>query len=103
MSLGIAPALLFIVGGLLSIIFRDRLEHETFAFLVHQDPTFSANSFRHENSHHTRRPHHSGRMKLNELHIDEFGSGLVRKSVSVARVFPAVACDFIRAADSTRR
>ena len=41
-------------------------------------------------------------MKLNELHVDEFRTGLVRQRVSISSVFPTVARDFVRATDSAR-
>src|SRR5437773_11911176 len=41
-------------------------------------------------------------MKLNELHVDEFLTGLVRQRVSISSVFPTVARDFVRATDAAR-
>ena len=41
-------------------------------------------------------------MKLNELHVDEFRTGLVCESVSVSSVFPTVTGDFVGAPDPAR-
>ena len=40
-------------------------------------------------------------MKLNELHVDEFRSGVICKSMTVTRVFPTVTSNFISATDPT--
>src|SRR5262245_52404553 len=101
MSLRIAPSFFFVVRGMMSVVFRDCLEHETFAIGVGENPPFAAYTFGHENSHHAWRPNHSGRMKLNEFHIDEFRACFVRKRVSISSVFPTIAGDFVRAADPT--
>src|ERR1700757_3816468 len=85
----------------MAIIFRDRLEHETFALLIRQNAAFAPHAFGDQDSHHTRRPDHSGGMKLNEFHVDEFRTGLVRERVSIASVFPTVAGDFVSATDPT--
>src|ERR1043165_6782658 len=42
-------------------------------------------------------------MKLNELHVDEFRSGVVGQGMTVSSVFPTVTGDFVRATDSARR
>src|SRR5438477_9176308 len=39
-------------------------------------------------------------MKLNELHVDEFRSGVICKSMTVTRVFPTVTRDLVSATDS---
>src|SRR5215475_209835 len=83
----------------MSIVFRNRLEHETFALFVGQNAAFATHAFGHQNSHHTWRPNHSGRMKLNEFHIDEFRTGLKCKRVSISGVFPTVAGDFVPASN----
>ena len=41
-------------------------------------------------------------MKLNELHIDEFGTSLISQRVSISSIFPTVAGDFVGATDPTR-
>src|SRR5262245_33464730 len=84
----------------MSIVFRNRLEHEPIAVFVRQDPTFAANALCHQNSHHARRPDHSGRMKLNEFHIDEFRARLICQRVPVTSVLPAVAGNFVSASNT---
>src|SRR5215510_3653552 len=100
MSLAIAPAFFFVVGSVCAIGFREFVEHETFALFVGQNAALAANALRHQDSHHAWRPNHSGRMKLNELHIDELGTCLVRERVSISSVFPTVTRDFVGAADA---
>src|SRR2546423_281379 len=39
-------------------------------------------------------------MKLNELHVDEFCAGFVRKRVPISGIFPAVTGDFVSATDT---
>src|SRR5437868_8369102 len=39
-------------------------------------------------------------MKLNELHVDQFRAGFIGQRMSVAGVFPTVACDLVSAADA---
>ena len=59
--------------------------------------------FRHENAANARRPDHAGRMELDELHIHQLGAGVVGERMAVARVFPTVARDLVRAADTAGR
>ena len=101
MSLAIAPAFLLVVRGLMSIIFRDRLEHETFALFVGQNAALASHTLRDQDSHHARWPYHASGMKLNELHVDEFSARLICERVSISSIFPAVACDFVGATDPT--
>ena len=86
-----------------AIIFRDRIEHETLAFLVREDPAFAAHAFGHENSAHARRPNHSGRMKLYELHVDQFRARFVSERMAIAGILPTVARNLVGAADTARR
>src|SRR6266568_5042078 len=78
-ALSIAPALLFIGSCLASIILGDLLEQETTALAIHENTTFAPHAFGDENSAHTRRPHHSRRVELNELHVLKGGAGVIRK------------------------
>src|SRR5437660_10194503 len=96
-ALTIAPAFFFGVRSLSAVVFRDRIEHKAATFFIRHDPAFASHAFRHQNSHYTRWPNHSSGMKLNELHIDEFRSGVIRESVSITGVFPTVPGDFVRA------
>ena len=72
-------------------------------FAVLQDAAFAANAFGHQNAANARRPDHAGRMELDKFHVDQLGSGVVRKCVAVARAFPAVARDLVRTADAAGR
>src|SRR5207244_5492050 len=85
-----------------AIGFRAFLPMDRATLLVCQDSALAAHAFGAQDSHHARRPDHSGGMKLNELHIDEFRTGLVRQRVSITCIFPTVAGDFVRATDSDR-
>ena len=69
------------------------VEHEPAAFAVAQNPAFAAHALRHQDAAHTDRPDHAGGMKLDELHLLQFGAGLVRQRQPIARVLPAIAGD----------
>src|SRR6266513_6250781 len=101
-ALTIAPAFFFGVRSLSAVVFRDRIEHKTATFFIRHDPAFSAHAFGHQNSHYTRWPDHSGGMKLNKLHVDQFRASFVRERVTVSSVFPTVTSNFISATDPTR-
>ena len=49
-TLRITPALVFVVGSLRFIIFRNVVEHEAATFGVEQHPAFAAYPFRHQNT-----------------------------------------------------
>jgi hypothetical protein len=76
-ALRVAPALLFAVGCLCPVVFRDVVEHKTTAIFVTQHTAFSPHAFRHQNAAHTGRPHHAGRMELHEFHVHQLGTGMV--------------------------
>ena len=99
-ALRVAPAFLLVVGGLVAVVLGDVVEHEATAFAVHEDPALAAHAFGDEDSAHARRPDHSCRMELHELHVLERRARVVRERVSVAGVFPAVARDAERSADA---
>src|SRR6267143_3292188 len=99
-ALSVAPAFLFVVSGLTAVVRRDVVEHEAASLAVHEDPPFAPHPLGDEDSAHTRRPDHSRRMELNELHVLERGTSVVGERVSVAGVFPAVAGDAERSADT---
>src|SRR5208282_2370741 len=96
-ALGIAPTFLRIVGGLRLIGFRNVSEHEPLAIPVEQDPPIAAHTFGDKNTLDARRPDHAGRVKLHELHVNQFRAAMVRQRLAVARVFPGVAGDSIGA------
>ncbi len=52
---------------------------------------------------HAGRPDHAGRMELHELHIEQRRARVIRERMAVAGVFPTVAGDLKRAADSAGR
>ena len=49
-ALAIAPAFLFVVGRLRSVILGNVVKHETAAFLVRQDAAFAPHAFSYENA-----------------------------------------------------
>src|SRR6202022_660123 len=102
-ALTITPAFLFIVRGLGAIIFRDLIKHEAAALFVGENSAFAAHAFGHQNSHDTRWPDHSGGMKLNEFHVDQFRPRFVSERVTIACVLPTVARNFVGAADASGR
>ena len=50
--------------------------------------------------HHARRPDHAGRMKLHELHVQQFRAGVIGERLAVAGVFPGIAGDLVGAPDA---
>ena len=102
-SLRVPEALVFVVRGLRAIQVGDVVEHEATPRAVLQHAPFAADGFRHEEAADARRPHHARRMELDELHVHQFGAGVVRERMAVAGAFPAVARDLERAADPARR
>ena len=64
--------------------------HKAFAVFVAQYAAFATHGFGHQNSLHARRPDHSGRMKLDELHIHQFGASIISQGHAVAGVFPRI-------------
>src|SRR3954464_12450668 len=101
-ALGVSPAFFFVVRSLVSIVLGNVGEYESATFLVDENPAFAAHAFSDQNTAHTRWPHHSRRVELNEFHVLQSGARIVRKRVPVAGVFPAVAGDAERSPDSTR-
>ncbi len=69
-ALSVAPAFFGIVGGLAAIVFGNLVEHETASFFIYEDAAFAPHAFGYEYAANARRPDHSRRMELNELHID---------------------------------
>ena len=102
-ALGITPAFVGIVGCLILVVVGNVVEHEAAAFAIAQHAAFAANAFRHQDALDARRPDHSRRVELDELHVHQLGAGAIRQRVTVPCAFPAVARDAIRAADATRR
>ena len=73
----VAPAFIRIVRGLVYVEVRDVVEHEAAALGVLQDAALAPNAFSNEQSAHAGRPHHARGVELNELHVDEFGAGVI--------------------------
>src|SRR5581483_10187508 len=67
--------------------------HESLAARVAEDAALAAYRLGHEQARHAGRPHHAGRVELDELHVDELGAGLVGERVPVARTLPGVGGD----------
>src|SRR5690349_22958524 len=98
-SLRVAPAFFFSIGGLIGVGCGDVVKHEAPAVFVPQDASFTADSFGDQNAAYAWRPYHSGWMKLHELHVHQGRARLICESVSVAGVLPTVAGDLVRAAN----
>src|SRR5262249_21667333 len=62
--------------------------------------TFAADAFGDKNAGDAGRPDHSSWMELHELHVHQIRAGVVRECMTIARVFPTVARDLIRSADT---
>src|SRR5687767_153301 len=86
--LRIPPTLFRILCRLVLVVVGNVVEHEPASFAVLENASLSANAFGDENATDTRRPHHSGRVKLNKLHIDELSSGVIRECVTVTGSLP---------------
>ena len=97
-ALGIAPALFLVVRRLVTVQFRDVVEHEAPALPVAQHAALAAHTLGDQDTAHARRPHHAGGMKLHELHVHQVRAGVVGQGMPVAGVFPAVAGDLVGAA-----
>src|SRR5438105_12690256 len=82
---------------------RHVTEHEPLTAGILEDTAFAAHAFGDEYASHTRRPHHAGRMKLHELHVDQLGARVVGEGVAIDGVFPRVAGDLPPLPDATGR
>src|SRR5215208_838820 len=102
-ALRVAPALFLAVGRLSLVVLGDVVEHETTPLLIDENAAFAADAFGYQNSAHTRRPYHPGRVELHELHVLQHGAGIVGERVSVSGVLPAVAGDAESPAYSSSR
>ena len=99
-TLRVTPPFFRVVGGLRFIVLGNIGEHEPLAVLVAQDAAFAAHAFGDEDAHDAGRPDHAGRMKLHELHVNQFRAGMIGQRLAVAGVFPGVAGDFIGATNA---
>ena len=99
----VAEAFFLVLRGLRLVVVRDVAEHEPLALVVPQHAALAANAFGDEDAADARRPDHAGRVELDELHVDEFGPGVVGERVAVAGVLPRVRRDLVRLADAAGR
>ena len=67
---------------------RQVLPHEPLAIGVPQDPAFAAHGFRDQEPADAGWPDHARWMELHELHVDQFGAGLVCQRLAIAAVLP---------------
>src|SRR5262245_27936970 len=96
----VAPALLDVGRRLWPVVFGDVLEHEALPRTVAEDPALTPHTLGDEDAAHARGPHHPGGMELNELHVHQLGTRVVRQRLAVPCVFPAVARDLVRPPDT---
>src|SRR6476646_978879 len=101
-ALRVAPSLLFVVGRLTSIVLGNLIEHEAAVVAIEEHAPFAAHAFGHEQPAHARRPDHPRWMELHELHVHQFGAGIVRMREPVAGILPTVARDLERPSDPAR-
>src|SRR5262249_45993772 len=99
-ALRVAPALFLVVGSLAAIVLRNIVEPEATALVVEQDAALAPYALGHEDAANARWPDHAGGMELHELHVLKRSAGLVRESMAVAGVLPAVARNGVCATDT---
>ena len=87
-ALRIAPAFLFVVGGLRFVEVGDIVEHEALALAVAQHAAFAAHAFGDQNAAHAGRPDHAGGMELDELHVHQFRARRDRPARGRRRYIP---------------
>ena len=102
-SLGVAPAFLFVVGGLGAIVFRDVVKHEPAPIFVAQYSALAAHSLGHEDPLNAGGPHHPRGVELDKLHVHEVRTRIVRERKAVSGVLPAVAGDLVSLANASGR
>ena len=81
----------------------DVVEHEPGALGIAQHTAVTADRFGDQDALHRRRPDHSGRVELDELHVHQGRSGAQRQRVTVTGVLPGIAGDLERLADPAGR
>ncbi len=99
------PAVGFLLGlgVVLAKHVRDVVEHEPLALGVAQHATVTTYRLGDQDALHRRRPHHAGRVELDELHVEQAGTGPQREGVAVAGVLPGVRGDLEGLADTAGR
>ena len=78
-ALGVAPAFLLVVSGLVFVIVGDGIEHKPLAILVAKDAAFAAHPFGDEHAAHAGRPYHARRVELDKFHVLQLRPGVVRQ------------------------
>src|SRR5207244_3627925 len=79
------------------------VKHEAASLFVQENSPFSPDALGYQNATDAWRPNHSRRMELDKLHVDQLGASAVGQRMTVAGVFPTVACDLIGPPNSTSR
>ena len=102
-ALGVAPAFLRGVGGLVPVVRGDVVEHEPLAVPVEQHPALAAHPLGDQDPAYAGRPDHARWMELDELHVLQVGARLVGEGLPVPGVLPAVAGDPEGTADAAGR
>ncbi len=96
----VPPPFLRSVGGLVLVERRDVVEHEPPAFAVREDAPFAPDALCDQDALGAGRPHHAGRVELDELHVHEVRPSVVGQGVAVSGALPRIAGDLERPADS---
>ncbi len=89
-------------GVLGAAVLGEVFPHEPLAQAVAQDPALAADGLGDQQAADARRPDHPGGVELDELHVDELGTGLVGERLPVAAVLPRVRGDLVGLADPAR-
>jgi hypothetical protein len=102
-TLGITPSLFLVISRLGFVVVGDKVEHETFAVRIGENPAFAADAFGHEHSSYAGRPNHAGGMELHILHVDQRCARMVCERVSIPGAIPTVTRDLVSFADAASR
>ena len=89
----VAPPLLGRIRGLVDIERRNVVVHETAALGVRERAALSSHTLGHQDASHARWPHHTRRVELDELHVDQLRPRVVPQRVSVPCALPTVGRD----------
>ncbi len=95
-----AVGFLLVVRGLALEELGDVVEHEALARGVLERAAVAAHALGHQDAAHRGRPHHPGRVELDELHVDQVGARPVGERLAVAGVLPGVRRELPRLADA---
>ena len=92
----VAPPLLGRIRGLVHVERGNVVVHETAALRILERAALSSHALGDEDAADAGRPHHTRRVELNELHVDQLRPGLVPQRVSITRALPTVGRDLER-------